>query len=681
MATLNQHEAAQRIQALRQEIRYHNELYYNQDAPEISDAAYDALSRELKALEKEFPALVTKDSPTQNVGGKAASSTFRKVQHRTPLLSLQDIFNLDEVNEWFQTTAQKRCVTVEQKIDGLSMAVTYTNGKLVCAATRGDGHIGEDVTANAIYIDGIPTELTLPAGVDSENDITVRCEVIMPIMAFEAVNADLKKQGKKLFANPRNAAAGSLRVKDPMVTKARGLKAIAFQIMNCHGWDKIQSVPAPMKTQYNDLELLAALGFHKVPYHLCENIHDVETAIQAIADVRPSLPYWIDGAVIKVADIPVHQQMGETAKHPHWAVAYKYPPEQKETVVRDIVVQTGRTGVITPVAVFDPVLLCGTSVERATLHNQQFMDNVLHGVAVGDTIVVHKSGEIIPEVLSVDHSKRPAGTKPFTITHCPVCGAEAVLATDENGNGSNYICSNDACPAKLEKHLIYWASKHVMDIDGLGPSIISSLIDNGSLSDVVDLYRLDAEMLNNEPAVGPVRGAKLLAAIETSKHRDIDRLIAGLGMSGVGRSTGKLLASQYKNIWEIAHLTKEQLMTINGIGKITADVIVSFFSKAENLEMIQELELLGVNTTSQSAGASKADGIFAGKSFVITGTLSVPRDVISERITANGGTVMSGVSKKTSILVAGEAAGSKLQKAKDLGIPIWSEDDLQNQLI
>lgn len=679
MPIVTKEDAQQRAEALRVEIRRHNELYYNQDAPEISDAAYDALMHELRALEQGFPSIVTEDSPTQKVGGKAASNVFQDVQHKIPLLSLLDVFSKDDVESWFEDKAHSSPVDVEQKIDGLSVALTYRNGKFFRAATRGNGLIGEDITANAQYIEGIPKQLNLPDGVTPMNELTVRVEVIMPVKIFMAINAELEANGKKLFANPRNAAAGSLRVKDPQVTASRHLEAIAFQIMDCVGWDSVETVP--MRSQMGDISILRALGFHPVPQFFCMTFPQIEAAIDEIGKLRGTLPYWIDGAVIKVDDIAQQREMGATAKYPHWAVAYKYPPEQKETVVRDIVTQTGRTGVITPVAVFDPVLLCGTSVTRATLHNQEFMDVVLQGIAIGDTITVHKSGEIIPEVLSVDHSKRPEGAVPYTITHCPVCGAKAILAADENGNGSVYVCSNDDCPAKLEKHLVYWASKHVMDIDGMGPAVIHALVESGHLEGVADIYRLTAEILDAEPAIGPVRGKKLLDAIGKSKSHNIDRLIAGLGMPGIGPKIGEILARRYHDIWEIIALTEDELCGHNGIGEITAATMVSFFHEAGTTVLLRDLEACGVNMKSTSYSEATAHGVFSGMTFVITGTLSEPRDKIAQLITNNGGVVSGSVSKKTSYLIAGDAAGSKLKKAQDLGIPIWTESDLFYHLI
>lgn len=675
-------EARNRVESLRKLIQHHNELYYNQDAPEISDAGYDSLTQELRALERDFPMLASEDSPTRHVGGKASKAALGKVTHKVPLLSLLDVFSEDEVRDWYEKSGNPLAI-VEEKIDGLSMAVTYRNGKFVQAATRGDGAIGEDITSNAMHVLGLPHELRLPDGTLLTNEIIVRCEVIMPVRVFEALNRDLEAAGKKLYANPRNAAAGSLRVKDPLVTKARQLQAVAFQIMSCADVETAPCFPKPMETQAWDVELLKALGFNTVKQFKCSDFDELMGAIETIGDYRSGLPYWTDGAVIKVNGRHVQEQMGATAKYPLWAIAFKYPAEQKETTVRDIVTQTGRTGVITPVAIFDPVSLGGTTVTRATLHNQSFMDNVLRGIGIGDHILVHKAAEIIPEVLKVFHDRRPEGTVPFKITHCPVCGSKVVLLTDENGDDNGiYGCSNLNCPALLSKHIEYWCGKHTMDIDGFGPAVINSLIESGKLASIPDLYRLTLEDLAEDPTVGPVRAPKLLAAIEASKHRDIDRLIAGLGMLGIGRSIGGELAKHYRNIWDIAVFDKDELSKIDGIGSISASVIYNYFHDLKNYEMVEQLAALGVNVVSQSyiepGSESGAALPFAGLTFVVTGTLpTMSRDEANAFIKEHGGKASGSVSKKTSYVVAGDSAGSKLTKANELGIPVIDEAKLR----
>jgi len=681
MVITNEQEAIKRAKALRQTIAYHNELYYNQDAPEISDAAYDQLLRELETLEAEYPSTRETNSPTNTVGGNSGIA-FSDIEHKVPLLSLRDVFSKEEVEEWMRPLKSGDIAAtpyvVEDKVDGLSIALVYHNGVLTQAATRGDGRIGEDVTENAKQIATVPQ--TIPQLMSDENEVIVRAEVVMPVQTFVELNEKLEAAGKKPFKNPRNAAAGSLRVKDPKVTRERKLDAIAFNIMYAEG------VPELRQTQYEDVRQLDAFGFHTMSCTPCRTLDEVNEAIDRIDSERNLKAFAIDGAVVKCNRMAQQDALGATNKYPRWAIAYKYPPEQKETIVRDIITQTGRTGVITPVAVFDPVLLCGTSVSKATLHNQAFMDTVLSGVCVGDTVLVHKSGEIIPEVLSVRTEKRPSGAKPFQIRFCPVCGAPAVLGTDENGNeGAAMLCSNDDCPARLAKHIEYWCSKHIMDIDGIGPSVIEALIESCAVNSVEDLYRVDADVLSAIPQIGPVRGPKLYAGIQQSKTKDIDRLIAGLGMSGIGRTIGQALARKFPNIWEVAQASEEMLKSIDGIGDISAHIIYGYFHKLSNYEHVERLAALGVNIVSQSYEDNThvtAKGVLNGMTFVITGTLpTMKRDKAETLITANGGKVTGSISKKTTYLVAGEAAGSKLDKAQKLGIPVISEDDLKQMLV
>lgn len=680
MVITNEQDAVNRAESLRKAIAYHNELYYNQDKPEISDAAYDQLLRELETLEAEFPAIHKVNSPTNVVGGTAGIA-FSDVEHKVPLLSLRDVFNKSEVEEWMtplrNASNDEAPFVVEDKVDGLSIALIYRNGVFTQGITRGDGHIGEDVTENAKQIASIPK--TIPQLMASENLVIVRAEVVMPVRIFLELNEQLEAAGKKVFKNPRNAAAGSLRTKDPKVTKKRKLDAIAFNIMYAEG------VPELRQTQYMDIQKLFEFGFYVVSCTPCATLEEVYTAIDRVDSERNLKPFAIDGAVVKCNQMVLQDELGATNKYPHWAIAYKYPPEQKETVIRKIITQTGRTGVITPVAVFDPVLLSGTSVSKATLHNQSFMDTVLGGVCVGDTILVHKSGEIIPEVLKVIQEKRPNGVEPFHITNCPVCGSPAVLVVDEDGNGVQMVCPNDNCAAKLARHIEYWCSKHVMDIDGIGPSVIKALIDSGEVHSIEGLYQVDAETLSAIPQIGPVRGPKLYASIQQSKTKDIDRFIAGLGIPGIGRTIGQALAKKFSNIWEVAMATEDVLKGIDGIGDISAHDIYTYFHKPANYEHVKRLAALGVNVVSQSYDNGShiiANGMFSGMTFVITGTLpTMKRDEAEALITKNGGKVTGSVSKKTTYLVAGEAAGSKLDKAKKLGVPIISEDDLLTMLV
>lgn len=668
-------EAKKRIAQLRKEIRYYSRLYYEQDAPEISDQAFDNLMNELKELEAAFPELRTASSPTQHVGGKASRS-FRKVTHKVPLLSLRDVFNVQEVTDWWNTSGKDIC-DVEAKIDGLSVAVAYHNGEYVGAATRGDGHVGEDVTENVRYVAGIPMSLPLPNDVAEENDLIVRVEVVMLKANFSELNRRLEAEGKPTMKNPRNAAAGSLRVLDSNITKERKLSAIAFNILYASGFEG-----SSMKigvNQWLDCKALDTLGFKTVERFLCKTKDDVLKAIDEIGKQRESYSYGTDGAVVKVISIAGQNVLGTTEKYPKWAVAYKYPSETKQTVIEDIILQTGRTGRINPVAVLRPVELGGATVTRATLNNQRFMDDVLGGVAIGDTVDVHKAAEIIPEILKVYHEKRPAGASNFEIQFCPACGAPAVLAADENGDGVMHICPNLDCPAQLAKHIEFWGSRGVMDIEGLGPGAVQVLLDAHLVSHVADLYALTADKLEGLESFGTTKANALIRAIEASKDRDIDRLIKGLGILGVGRSIGKELAKCCPDIWAVTQMSVADLLNVDGIGAVSAEVIYKYLHDPDNLAHLRRLESLGVNMTSKSyqTGTSASNRPFDGLVFVITGTLpTMKREQAQEFIELRGGKVSGSVSKKTSYLLAGEDAGSKLEKAKSLGTPIIDEATL-----
>lgn len=500
------------------EAAHHSFLYYNQDNPELSDFEYDQLTQRIKSVEAEHPDWVVSESPTQHVGGEAVMEGAKKVQHRVQLASLNDLFSFDEVKAWYESIGAPEKTSVQQKIDGLSMAVIYRNGKLVQAATRGDGFVGEDVTANAQHIDGIPHFLNIPdiAGVDKENTLAVRAEVYMPVEEFERVNAELEKEGKKLFANPRNCAAGSLRVKDASVTASRKLGAISFSILYADGWDAVdeKALPKPGVSETTDLELLKRIGFNPVKAYPCTSFDEIVQAINTIGETRADLPYWTDGAVVKTDDKKLQTVLGSTAKYPRHAAAFKYPPEEKETVIRDIAVQVGRTGVLTPVAVFGPIQLCGTTVTRATLHNQGFIDSL--GIGIGCTCRVYKSGEIIPRISTV--VKR--GEEVFKIKKCPVCGAPAVEYTDDNGTESGVVgCSNINCPAQHARKIQFFCSKEVMDIDGMGPSIVDKLIEADLLDSVTDIYRLKdhAGKIETLEGMGEKSVATMLNAIEQAK--------------------------------------------------------------------------------------------------------------------------------------------------------------------
>lgn len=666
-----------RAEDLRAKITMYSKAYYDDDEPLISDAAYDQLLLELRTLEEAHPELVVPDSPTQKVGGHA-SSTFDDVHHIVPLQSLRDVFDFESVQSWFDNLNMPE-ISLETKVDGLSCAITYLDGKYHSAATRGDGKIGEDITENVRNISNVPKVLDGGIYGPIKGTIIVRCEVYMPKDVFLQVNADLEAKGKKLFKNPRNAAAGSLRTKDATETGRRGLHAIAFCIL--YNDSNISSLET---TQIGDISWLKAQGFETVETHDCKSYTDVLDAINHIDTHRNNYTFPIDGAVIKVNDIADHVTIGGTDKYPHWAIAYKYPPEQKETILREIALQTGRTGVITPIAVFDPIELAGTTVTRATLHNQEFMDTALGGIAVGDTIIVHKSGEIIPEVLKVLHEKRPKDAHNFTITHCPVCGAPAYIGADENGNGTQMYCDNPDCPAILERTLVYWCSDHVMAIDGVGPKIAKALIDNG-LKHITDLYTMTEEDLASIKAIGPVRAPKLYTAIQKSKTNNIDRLIAGLGIQGVGRHIGRTLATHYPDMNHvITACTQEDITSLEGIGELMAFYIKQWFESTAGMDFISRLKDVGMNMNSQTytpENETSTDRPLEGLTFVITGTLpNMSRNEAKALLESYGAKVSGSVSKKTNYLLAGEDAGSKLTKAEELGVSIITLEELLNMV-
>lgn len=662
-----------------------NEAYYDNDDPIISDYDYDGVMNEIKRIEKENPDIISEKSPTQYVGGHASKSSFAKVEHKVPMLSLQDVFNTEDVRKFLNSNDKETCYSVEEKIDGLSMSVTYENGVLVRAETRGDGHIGEDITENAKHIKGIPVRL------ENETDglelLEVRCEVYLPIEKFLAINKDKEEKGEKLFANPRNAAAGILRTKDISVVKKAGLCAFAFNVQRIDWLDMKTNAKLAdtMDSHGARLYALKLWGFNPVNYETVTE-DKVIGEIEKIGKSRNGLPYWIDGAVVKIDSCKKREELGNTAKFPKWAVAYKYPPEEKETIVRDIILQTGRTGRITPVAIFDSVYLGGTKVNRATLNNQAFIKKL--GINIGDTIKVRKAAEIIPEIIGCDKGNNEETgyfISDYNISEhtCPSCGGKILTAEDMKGS----VCNNPDCPAQLARKFEFWASRECMDISGLGPAQIDKFIKLGWLKTIPDIYKLSkyADEMKNLEKFGARSVTILLNSIEVSKNRDIDRLIKALGINGVGRHIGKKLASLYSDIFSIIAYrdnvnSKEakiaELASIDGVGEVLATNIVEFFDN-KKVEMLFELQSLGVNMKSLSYSKEKpiSDGKFANKTFVITGTLSFPRSEISKLIEDNGGNVSGSVSKKTDYLVCGENAGSKLEKAKALQIKILTEKD------
>lgn len=673
-----------------QEAAEHSRRYYDEAAPTISDYEYDALTRRIKQMEAEHPEWVVTASPTQHVGGTATNSR-KKVQHRVQLASLDDKFSMEEMVDWYRGI-NSPATSVQAKIDGASASLLYTmqevggSRKMVLteAATRGDGYIGNSFLENARYIHHVPQELPVDADKLPDNcSLCVRVEIYQPIAAFEQMNREFEAEGKEPAKNPRNAAAGALTLKDPLEVKRRNLAALAFTILYADGWEDRMDIglqdplARPGVGEEEDLRMLRELGFDIVPHFPCADESAMAQAIEHIGEMRGNLPYWTDGAVVKTNSKATQAVLGVTAKNPRHAAAFKYPPEEKETTVRNIVVQVGRTGRLTPVAEFDPIHLEGTTVSRATLHNQKYLDDFRCGV--GARIVVHKSGSIIPEVV---RTVTPAA-ETFRITTCPVCGSPAVLAKDEDGTEKgNHYCTNLNCPAQLTRHLEFYCSRDVMNAEGLGPALINDLYEKGLLTSVEDLYTLKDHLdeIREMDGMGEKSCEAMVNAVEGTKDRDLDRFIKAMGIPGVGRVIGKALAKKYPDMDTIMALTEEELSAVDGVGDVIASAFVSFFSKQENRDMVKRLEALGVNTKSRSYGQTASGGL-VGQTFVITGTLpSMSRDEAKALIEANGGKVSGSVSKKTNYLLAGEAAGSKLTKAQELGITIISEEQLKQML-
>lgn len=658
------------IQELRKKILYHNDRYYNEDRPEVSDYEYDQLMQKLKMLEKDHPEFLTKDSPTQVVGGKAKREAGVLVKHDVPMLSLQDVFSREAVEEFvtsLQESLENPEFVVEEKIDGLSLALRYENGLLTTAVTRGDGIVqGEDVTENAKAIQDVKKKLKEPLPY-----FEIRGEVYMSKAAFAAVNEQQEVLGKKLFANPRNCAAGTLRQLDSKVTKERNLSLFVFNLQKAQGiaFEKHTEAYAFMKKQ--GIKVIAN-------YKVCHTAEEVWQAIESIGENRGNLAYDIDGAVVKLNDLSDRDKLGATAKVPRWAIAYKYPPEEKETVLRQIELSVGRTGRITPTAVFDPVRLCGTSVERATLHNQDFIDQL--DVRIGDTVIVYKSGEIIPKIRSVNKEKRPADAIAFKIEAvCPVCGAAAV----REENSADIKCTNINCPAQLEQHIVNFVSRSAMDIKGFGLAYVKSLIAAGFVKNIADIYQLftHRDMLIEKGIIGKEKNTdKLLLAIEKSKENDPQMLLTGLGIANIGKGGARELMLHFRSIGRLAEASVDEILEVRDIGSISAEAIRDYFAAEENKNILQKLQAAGVNM--ELSGSAAIDEKLQDKTFVITGTLpTLGRNEAAALIEAHGGRVAGSVSKKTDYLLAGEAAGSKLVKAQDLGITILSEEDFKQLLL
>ncbi|EGJ48028.1 DNA ligase, NAD-dependent [Ruminococcaceae bacterium D16] len=648
---------AQEILELRKELNQANFEYYVKDDPTMSDYDYDHKLRRLEELEGAHPELITPDSPTQRVGGKALES-FQQVTHRVPLESLQDVFDFDELRAFDQRVRgvePKVSYSVEPKVDGLSVALEYQDGQFVRGATRGDGLVGEDVTENLKTVKSIP--LSIP---DVPGTLIVRGEVYMPKKVFHALNEEREKRGEALFANPRNAAAGSLRQLDPKIAAQRRLDIAVFNIQWAENED--------FHSHTEGINYLADKGFKVIPHVICSTIEEAVEQVKAIGEGRENYPFDIDGAVIKVDDLAQRQTLGSTAKFPRWAAAYKYPPEVKPSRLTDIVIQVGRTGVLTPKAVLEPVRLAGTTVTNATLHNQDFITE--KDIRIGDTVLVRKAGEIIPEVLSVVMEKRPVDAVPYRFPDvCPECGAP--VARDEDG--AHIRCTGAECPAQLLRNLAHFASRDAMDIEGLGIAVVENLVKAGLVKTPGDLYFLHEEDVAELERMGKKSAQNLLSAIEKSKSQDLSRLLFAFGIRQVGQKAGKILAQRFGSLDNLQAATVEELTQVDDIGAITAQSIVDWFASPQSQHLIARLKEAGVNMQAEQKGE---DQRFAGKTFVLTGTLDrFTRAEATKMIEDRGGKAAGSVSKKTTYVVAGEAAGSKLRKAQELGVPVLTQEE------
>lgn len=641
---------------LREKIEYYSKLYYEQDDPAISDYEFDRLMHRLIDLEEEYPELVTPDSPTHRVGGRASNS-FAPVEHIVQMGSLQDVFSAQEVVDFdrrVRETVPNPIYVVEPKIDGLSVSLEYRDGLLVRGSTRGDGFVGEDVTENIRTIASVPLRLN-----QAIPFLEVRGEVYMPVSSFEKVVAQQELREEKSFKNPRNAAAGSLRQKNPKITAQRGLDIFIFNLQQIEGVE--------VAGHKESLDLLKKLGFQVSPsYPQVDTIEKAIEEIERIGQNRGEYSFDIDGAVVKVDSLEQRDRLGATAKFPKWAVAFKYPPEEKITTLLDIEVQVGRTGALTPTAVFEPIQLAGTTVSRAVLHNQDFIDE--KQIAVGDKIIVRKAGDIIPEVVTVaEHCGQPVYHLP---EYCPSCHTKVVR---EEGEAAVY-CPNMQCPAQLMRNLIHFASRNAMDIDGMGPAVLEGMVQAGWVSSPADLYQITAEQVSSLERMGKKSAENLMNALEKSKQNDLSRVVFALGIPNVGEKTAALLAQHFGSMEKLSSATQQELVELEGFGEIVAQGIVSFFAQQSNIEQIERLRRAGINMESKK---EKAGDTLEGKTFVLTGTLpTLKRSEAKELIESLGGKVSSSVSKKTSYVVAGEEAGSKLDKANELGIPLLTEEEL-----
>lgn len=656
-------EIKNRVETLRKELNYHSQRYYVYDAPEISDYEYDMMYAELKRLEEENPSLYDANSPTQRVGGKALDK-FEKVTHSVRMDSLADVFSFEETEDFcnkMEGELLSPAYSVEPKIDGLSVSLIYENGEFVKGATRGDGVVGEDVTRNLRTVQSIPLRLSEPLS------LTVRGEVYMPRAVFEELNAKREERGEALMANPRNAAAGSLRQLDSKITAERKLDIFVFNLQE----GNIYADGHAPSSHTESLDRLSELGFKTLAMRTVAHSYDeVAAHIRKIGDARQQLAYDIDGVVIKIDSLEDRRRVGEGTNTPKWAVAYKFPPEEKETKLLDISIAVGRTGVLTPTAELSPVRLAGTTVSRATLHNIDFIRE--RGIMLGDIVTVRKAGDIIPEVVKANAEKRDGSEREFFMpTVCPSCGEPVVFDKDD---GAALRCTNSACPAQLSRSIEHFASKGAMNIDGLGPQIVELLLGNKLIGDASDLYSLRAEQIEALERMGEKSAKNLISAIENSKAAGLSRLIYALGIRNVGEVAAAALAERYGDLEALTKATVEEIAELDDFGNITAECVVDFFSHPQNIALCRRLAEAGVETSYK--GAPKGDTL-AGLTFVLTGTLpTMSRDEASELIKNAGGKTSGSVSKKTDYVVAGEAAGSKLTKAQSLGVKIISEEEL-----
>ena len=665
---MDKKQAEKRIKELRKQVEYHAKRYYDDDKPEITDFEYDMMMLELRTLESQFPELITKDSLTQKVGGTVKEG-FQKVEHEVPLQSLQDVFDFDEI-EAFDERVKKQAeengidnpqYVVETKIDGLSAALEYVDGKFVRGATRGNGLVGEDVTENLKTIKTIPQELS------EKINITVRGEVFISKKDFEEMNQEREENEEETFANARNAAAGSLRQLDSNITKNRPLDIYIFNVQKIEGKE--------FNSHYEELEYLKKLGFNVNPVLIpCKDTEEVIKAIQKIGEDRENLTFGIDGAVVKVDDLNLRKIMGTTSKVPKWAIAYKYPPERKETILKDITFQVGRTGVITPMAILEPVKVAGSTISKTTLHNEDFVKE--KGLKIGDRVIIQKAGDVIPEIVEAVVSKRTGEEKDFEMPKvCPVCGAEAVR---EEGEAA-VRCTGIECPAKLYRNLVHFVSREAMNIDGLGENIIGVLLEKKMISNIADIYDLKFEDIASLKKNGKKFAQNLIDSINASKENDLYRLITAFGIRHVGVKAAKILAKTYNNIDNLAEADVENLSQVEDIGTIVANSIREFFEQEQTKDLISRLKQAGVNT--QRLKEDDEDERFAGKTFVLTGSLeNFSREEASNIIEKFGGKTSSSVSKKTSYVLAGEDAGSKLTKAQNLGVTIITEQEFADMI-